>query len=149
MLDKSIVFDALKVEVNARVSTLEKALDSSRAEMVSESKSTAGDKHETGRAMAQLEQEKLGRQVLSARELQQAVGQINPEEKHEEIQFGSLVEASNGVFFFSVGIGKLLIENDSVFCLTMTSPLGNMLRGKKAGDSVQFNGKVISIEAVK
>jgi transcription elongation GreA/GreB family factor len=148
MLDKSAIFKALQTEVNNRVSTLEKALDNSRAEMVSESKSTAGDKHETGRAMAQLEQEKLGRQVLSARELQQAIAQIEVDDKYDKIQFGSLVKASNGSFFFSVGIGKLMVGNDSIFCLTMTSPLGNVLRGKKAGDSIQFNGKTIMIEEV-
>ena len=148
MLDKSVIFQALQAEVNNRVSTLEKALDNSRAEMVSESKSTAGDKHETGRAMAQLEQEKLGRQVLSARELQQAIAQIKVDDKHDKIQFGSFVRASNGLFFFSVGIGKLIVENESIFCLTMTSPLGNILRGKKAGDSISFNGKTIAIEEV-
>lgn len=148
MLDKSIVFQALQAEVNNRVSTLEKALDNSRAEMVSESKSTAGDKHETGRAMAQLEQEKLGRQVLSARELQKAIAQIKADDKYDAIQFGSLVKASNGLFFFSVGIGKLMVEGESIFCLTMTSPLGNVLKGKKAGDEIQFNGKIIKIETV-
>ena len=147
MLDKSSVLHALQLEVNSRVKALEKALDDSRSEMVSESKSTAGDKHETGRAMAQLEQEKLGRQVLSARELKQTIAQIT-DKNHNEIQFGSLVKASNGLFFFSVGIGKLSIENESVFCLTITSPLGNLLKGKIAGDSVEFNGKVIVIEAV-
>lgn len=145
MLNKSTVFLALQNEVNSRVTNLEKALDSSRAEMVSESKSTAGDKHETGRAMAQLEQEKLGRQVLSARELQQAIAQIKPEEQHSEIQYGSLVKTGNGWFFFSVGIGKLIVDSESVFCLTMTSPLGNVLKGKKEGDSIQFNGRTISI----
>lgn len=148
MLDKSIVLQALQIEVNSRVSALEKALDDSRSEMVSESKSTAGDKHETGRAMAQLEQEKLGRQVLSARELKMALAQINGNDNHKKIQFGSFVKATNGVFFFSVGIGKLTVENESIFCLTMTSPLGNFLKGKSAGDSIQFNGKTISIEEV-
>lgn len=142
------MLSALQEEVNSRVRSLEKALTDSRAEMVSESKSTAGDKHETGRAMAQLEQEKLGRQVLSARELKQAIAQINGDEKCDTIQFGSLVKASNGVFFFSVGIGKLVVENESFFCLTMTSPLGNVLSGKSAGESIQFNGKKISIEEV-
>jgi len=149
MLDKSFVFETLQAEVNNRLASLEKALDSSRAEMVSESKSTAGDKHETGRAMAQLEQEKLGRQVLSARELQQGAAQINLDEKHTEIRFGSLVKTSNGCFFFSVGIGKLLVENESVFCLTMTSPLGNALKGKKQGESVVFNGRTIEIERIE
>lgn len=148
MLDKISVLNALQTEVNSRVKALEKALDDSRTEMVSESKSTAGDKHETGRAMAQLEQEKLGRQVLNARELKVAIAQIKTDENHQEIQFGSLVKASNGVFFFSVGIGKLIVEDKSIFCLTMTSPLGNFLKGKSAGDSVQFNGNTISIEAI-
>ena len=148
MLNKSTVFQTLQNEVNERVSNLEKALDSSRAEMASESKSTAGDKHETGRAMAQLEQEKLGRQVLSARELQQAISQIKLNEEHTEIQYGSLVKTANGWFFFSVGIGKLMVESESVFCLTMTSPLGNVLRGKQEGDSIQFNGRTIEIKSV-
>lgn len=148
MLNKSEVFEALQAEVNKRVSHLEKALDNSRTEMVSESKSTAGDKHETGRAMAQLEQEKLGRQVLSARELQQAIGQIKLDQEHHEIQYGSLVKTSNGWFFFSVGIGKLIVEKESVFCLTVTSPLGNVLKGKKVGDSIQFNGRTFEIESV-
>lgn len=145
MFDKSSVLEALKIEVNSRVQSLEKALDDSRSEMVSESKSTAGDKHETGRAMAQLEQEKLGRQVLSARELKVAVAQIKTDETHQKIQFGSLVKLSTGVFFFSVGIGKLVVEGEAIFCLTITSPLGNLLNGKSAGETIQFNGKTISI----
>lgn len=149
MPDKSSVLFALKHEIDERISSLETALDNSRMEMANDTKSTAGDKHETGRAMAQLEQEKLGKQVLAARELKQAIAQIDANEVHSEIQFGSLVEASNGHLFFSVGIGKLIIESESVFCLTMTSPLGMAVRGKKAGDIVEFNGRKISILSVE
>ncbi|PIE87314.1 MAG: 3-oxoacyl-ACP synthase [Bacteroidetes bacterium] len=145
MPDKSSILNVLKLEIDERISSLEKALENSRMEMANDTKSTAGDKHETGRAMAQLEQEKLGKQVLAARELKQAVAQIDSSKSHSEIQFGSLVKASNGYFFFSVGIGKLIIENETVFCLTMTSPLGIALRGKKVGDVIEFNGQKISI----
>ena len=148
MLDKIRVFEVLREEVRARLLSLEKTLESSRLEMVSESKSTAGDKHETGRAMAQLEQEKLGRQVLSARELVQAVEQINPAEKYTEIRYGSLVKMSTGWFFFSVGIGKLEVDSESVFCLTMASPLGIALKGKKVGNTVVFNGRTIEVEKI-
>lgn len=151
MPDKSSALRALKHEIDERISTLETALDNSRMEMANDTKSTAGDKHETGRAMAQLEQEKLGKQVLAARELKQAIAQIDANEVHAEIQFGSLVAASNGHLFFSVGIGKLIIQNEyePVFCLTITSPLGMALRGKKAGDIVEFNGRKISILSVE
>jgi len=151
MPDKPSALRALKHEIDERISSLETALDNSRMEMANDTKSTAGDKHETGRAMAQLEQEKLGKQVLAARELKQAIAQIDANKVHSEIQFGSLVEASNGHLFFSVGIGKLIIQNEyePVFCLTMTSPLGMALRGKKAGDAVEFNGRKISILSVE
>ncbi len=145
MPDKSSILNVLKLEIDERISSLEKALENSRMEMANDTKSTAGDKHETGRAMAQIEQEKLGKQVLAARELKQAVAQIDLSKSHSEIQFGSLVKASNGSFFFSVGIGKLIVENETVFCLTMTSPLGMALRGKKVGDVIEFNGRKISI----
>lgn len=146
MFDKERVFRALQTEVNTRVNSLELALDESRSEMVSESKSTAGDKHETGRAMAQLEQEKLGRQVLSARELKQVIAQIDPTVKYDTVEFGSLVKTSTGWFFFSVGIGKLEVDNETVFCLTITSPLGNLLHGKKIGDTILLNGNTISVQ---
>lgn len=149
MLDKSSVFNALKQEIDNRISSLENALDNSRSEMANDTKSTAGDKHETSRAMAQLEQEKLGKQVLAARELKQAIAQIDVNATQTEIQFGSLVQASNGNLFFSVGIGKLMIDSESVFCLTITSPLGAALRGKKAGDAVEFNGRKISVLSVR
>lgn len=145
MFDKQYAFLALQTEVNARVVFLENALDESRSEMVSESKSTAGDKHETGRAMAQLEQEKLGRQVLSARELKQVIAQIDSSVKNDFVEFGSLVKTDTGWFFFSVGIGKLEVQAETVFCLTITSPLGNAMHGKKMGEHFQLNGKNFSI----
>ncbi len=145
MFDKKSVFLALQTEVNARIESLEMALDESRSEMVSESKSTAGDKHETGRAMAQLEQEKLGGQVLNARELKQVIAQIDPTVKNDSVTFGSLVKTSTGWFFFSVGIGKLLVQSETVFCLTITSPLGNAMQGKKSGEHFQLNGNTLSI----
>ena len=44
--------------VESKLTNLQSALASAREAVSDDSKSTAGDKHETGRAMAQLEQEK-------------------------------------------------------------------------------------------
>jgi len=53
-----------------------------------------------------------------------------------------LVKTNKGLFFFSVGLGKIEVGNESVFCLTVTTPLGRVLEGKKVGDVVEFNGKI-------
>lgn len=105
-----------------------------------ETKSTAGDKHETGRAMMQLEQEKLGKQ------LQEAEGQLAEFEKidfarlHQTIALGSLIETTRGFFFITLSIGKMDVDGTIIFAISPQSPLGALLIGKKQKDTVVFNG---------
>ena len=148
MLDKQRVFDAAQQELSNKIELLQRAFNDLKSALTSESKSTAGDKHETGRAMAQLEQEKLSGQLSQTISLRDALSQIDPTKLLDTVQFGSLVETSNGYFFFSIGLGKIDLHEDSVFCLTATTPLGQQMLGKKAGDSIQLNGNTIEIKAV-
>lgn len=46
--------------VDSRLSTIQQTIESNQKALTSETKSSAGDKHETGRAMLQLEMEKAG-----------------------------------------------------------------------------------------
>ena len=49
--------------VENRFQTIQKTIDEIQESLTSETKSSAGDKHETGRAMLQLEREKAGNQL--------------------------------------------------------------------------------------
>jgi hypothetical protein len=146
MLDKQTVFEQVHVELAIKLDRLQVQFDELRKALTSETKSTAGDKHETGRAMAQLEQEKLGKQLTQTSLLRDALSKVNPSETHDTIQYGSLVQTSKGYFFFSIGLGKINVGNDDVFCMTATSPLGQKLLGKTKGNTIQLNGTVEIIE---
>ncbi len=148
MLTKKEIFEALEREIEQKNSVLAQTFSDLNSAVTDDSKSTAGDKHETGRAMVHLEQEKLSQQLNILNEYQETLAKINPEDKHDKIQFGSLVKTNRGCFFFSVGIGKITIDNETIFCLTITTPIGNALVGKKVGEPSQFNGEIeiISIE---
>ncbi|MEJ6777555.1 MAG: 3-oxoacyl-ACP synthase [Crocinitomicaceae bacterium] len=148
MLSKQIAFDAVRKELNGRTSRIQVAFDDLKNALNSESKSTAGDKHETGRAMAQLEQEKLSNQLVQVVNLKEALSKVDPNEYHKVVQYGSLINTSNGTFFFSVGLGKLDINGYDVFCITATTPLGQLLIGKRKGDSIKMNGKSMKILAI-
>jgi len=78
-------------------------------------------------------------------QLKEGLSRINPQDKFDTVQFGSIVETSNGFFFFSVGLGSVIIEETTVFSLSITSPIGQQLIGKKKNDEIQFNGKNIKI----
>jgi len=148
MLSKQSVYAALKEELATRKIRIEKSLSDSLKAMSSETKSSAGDKHETGRAMAQLEQEKLSGQLATATQLTGIITGIEPSEKHDNVQFGSLVQVETNWYFFSVGIGLILADGIKVFCLSAATPLGKTLLTKKSGDHISFNGKNMTITAL-
>lgn len=114
----------------------------------SESKSTAGDKHETGRAMIQLEQEKLGKQLQEAEAQLVEFGKINFSLQSDQIVLGSLIETDKGLFLMATSIGKITVDSKHVFVISQLSPLGKVLLTKKQKDTVIFNGvsyKILSI----
>ena len=60
---KRILFEHCTTHLNNNLLSFEKRKLELLEALASESKNSAGDKHETGRAMLQLEREKLGEQI--------------------------------------------------------------------------------------
>lgn len=147
-MTKHEVHHAALQEVEKRLESLNDTLSDTTSSMQNETKSSAGDKHETARAMAQLEQEKLGNQIQVTKALFGALDKINPDEKHTSIQFGSLVQMDEQWYYFSTGLGKILVGEEFVFCLSIVTPIGKLLAGKKAGDHAELSGKKIVINFV-
>ncbi len=113
-----------------------------------ETKSSAGDKHETGRAMAQLETEKLSKQLSEALKLAQIITQINPKEAHQKIGLGSIVLTNNGIFYIAVSLGKIMLENQTYFVISAASPIGKQLIGLTEDTIFTFNEKSYKIKQV-
>ena len=106
----------------------------------SESKSSAGDKHETSKAMMQLEIEKLGTQLNEAELQLVEFEKINFNKNFQCIEQGSLVETNNGCFLIASSIGKIIVDNKTVFVISSKSPLAIALAGKQQNDVLSFNG---------
>jgi len=117
--------------------------------LTSETKSTAGDKHETGRAMLQLEREKAGAQLAEVQKIQEVLAKVTISQSSETIRLGSLVETSQGSYFLSISVGKLTVANQSYFVIATNTPIGKLLLGSKIGDHLQFNGKDFVIKSVQ
>ena len=128
-----------------KVNELTTIIQEAQSAANNETKSSAGDKHETGRAMAQLETEKLTAQLSEALKLEQVLSKINPASVHQQIGLGSLVTTNNGVFYISVSLGKIEINDQIVFVISSISPIGKNLIGLSLGDDFSFNEKYYSI----
>jgi transcription elongation GreA/GreB family factor len=125
--------------ISERIAGIKLQMEELVRDAANDSKSTAGDKHETSRAMMQLEQEKLGSQLRILEDQQQQLALISQLQQSPKIINGSLIETDRGNIFIGVALGKLNAGGQDVICITNQSPLGKLLTGKSSGDSVSLN----------
>lgn len=113
-----------------------------------DTKSSAGDKHETGRAMIQIEQETIGKQLREVLEQKSLLEKIDPGLSSSQIIRGSLVKTNKGYLFLSIAFGKISVEGMVIMAIPPLSPLGVKLMGLKINDSIEINGTHYLIEAI-
>lgn len=134
--------------VDKRLKSIQNQIADIQNSLLSETKSSAGDKHETGRAMLQLEREKAGNQLAEIDKLKTALSKINLEERSGKVGVGSLVFTSKAHYFIAVSLGALAADDKTVYAISSGTPIGQLLMGKQEGDEVSFNGNSFVIEQV-
>ena len=131
--------------VDDKFQTVKTIMISNQAALQSETKSSAGDKHETGRAMLQLEMEKTSTQLNALNQLKLTLNKIDISGNSKMARLGSLVVTSSGNYFLSVSAGKMEISKQVYFAVSLSSPIGKLLLGREKDDQLNFNGKRIKV----
>ncbi len=134
--------------VEQRIDTSKQAMKHAQDSANAEEKSSAGDKYETGRAMAQIERDKAAQQLDEALKLRLILNQINPDVRNTKVVLGSLVIAENNFFYLAISVGKLNIDGLEVMLISPTSPIGQVLLNLKVGAQFTFNKQVLQISEV-
>lgn len=114
-----------------------------------DAKGSAGDKHETALSMMHLEQEKLNYKLKEVLEQKQVLESFDIDKVNKKVGIGSLIQTNSFLFFMSIALPKITIENMDVVALSPSSPLGNIMLGKEINEEFEFNGtkyKILSIE---
>lgn len=149
MRTKQELYDFCQTFVEGRISRIRHTIKDVQESLNSETKSSAGDKHETGRAMLQLEREKMGRQLAEAEKLGRVLAKVGLENKSRIIGLGSWVKTSKTDYFLSISAGEYKDNSPSVFCISTGTPIGRLLLGKSEGDTITFNQEEIIILKVQ
>lgn len=134
--------------VEERLTTITNSLTSIEESRNGETKSSAGDKFETGRAMMQIEEAKLNGQLSEVLKLRQTMAGVNQEPSGELIASGSLVATNRGIYFLAIGIGKQKVEGRTIYCTSLDAPIGRQLHGKRVGEHFHFNEVVFEVLGV-
>lgn len=134
--------------VNERQANIQANFSGIQEAMLSETKSSAGDKHETGRAMLQLEREKLGNQLLEIQKVKEILLKIHPTMEAKQGCLGSIVYTSKSNYFVSVSVGEISANDSTFYAIASNTPIGKLLLGKKVGDTITFRDQSFVIEKV-
>lgn len=142
---KVLFLNALYSLVDEKVNSATSAIDATTESKNTATKSTAGDKHETGRAMMERELALSNAQLHKAQFLKNELSKISLEVDVTSVQLGALVVTSHGNYFISIGLGKINVLGDDCYAISGGSPLGIAMMGKQKGQKVNFQGRNIEI----
>jgi hypothetical protein len=145
---KQQLYNECQAYLVKRIGTAQEAIRLAQASADDETKSSAGDKYETGRAMMQLEMEQHNEQLTEALKLKRLLDQIKVDYQPSTIQPGALAITDQGNFFIAISVGKLVVEGKTYMAVSIESPIGAKLKGLKKGEVFNFNNKAYKIEQV-
>jgi len=124
------------------------SLDESAA---SDGKSSAGDKFETSREMIQQERDRIDVQLTQLYGQLNMLNAIDISEKHTKVDKGALVTTDSGIFYISVPIGKVKIQELSrvtIYAISPESPMAQKLWLQEIGSTITLNNKQITINHI-
>ena len=133
---------------NNRLDTIRNSIEEIQESLTSETKSSAGDKHETGRAMLQLEREKAGNQLAETQKLQELLSKIDISKTSKMVSLGSLVFTTQANYFIAISAGEIVVENEKYFAISPNTAIGKLLIGKEVGDVMTFRENEFKVVAV-
>ncbi len=113
-----------------------------------ETKSSAGDKHETGRAMLQIDRENATKQMYEVQAIKELLKKVDVTTVSDYVRLGSLVKTSQATYFMSLSIGAVMLGEENYLCVALNSPIGELLKGKKKGEELLFNQQTIIIKQI-
>lgn len=145
-MEKSEILELIKQNIAEKISTFENLIAETRASN-NDTKSSMGDKYETGREMLQQEINNLQVQLNEVLKQQAVVKNLSskPSSKAEK---GALVQTDKGFFYISVSLGNLSLNSAKIFCISPDSPLAKALDQKTEGETISLNNvtqKIIKI----
>ena len=145
---KDKVLNEITVSLRDKILIIENELNILSEEKNNITKSSAGDKFETSRSTMQIEYDKLNNQLIQKNNQLKKIELLDTKKKYKSVNYGSLVITNTNKYLISIGLGQYIIDDHSVFAISLSSPIGRILLDKKKGDSFIFNNnteKIIDI----
>ncbi|HMT27732.1 MAG TPA: 3-oxoacyl-ACP synthase [Bacteroidia bacterium] len=131
--------------LHSKIADAKQSIDSAKESRNNDTKSSAGDKYETGRAMMQIEIDKSEVQLSNATNQLNDILKFDNEKKFQKIEPGCLVITNLETYYISIGLGKIIVDGKIFYAISLNSPIGLLLKDKTRGEKISFQGRNLEI----
>lgn len=136
-MEKSKILEAVKSRIAEKIQKLEKLIEETRASN-NDTKSSMGDKYETGREMLQQEINNLQRQLNESLNQQSIIQKISSDPL-SKVQNGALVKTDKGLFYISASAGEIMVDQQKIMTVSAESPLAKAMYGLTENQNFSVN----------
>lgn len=137
-LSKSSILHACTIKQQLTISDFEKEVSRLKSEVTTkdESESQGGrGTSDQNELLVRMEHE-----LLFLKNELMTLGNIDPDQVCEEIEEGAVVVTDQRTFFVSTSIETVDVNEESIFGLSVHAPIYSNMKGKKKGETIEYNG---------
>ena len=146
---KDLLFNHCENHINTKLKNYLKIDQELFKSLNEETKSSAGDKHETTRAMIQIEREKNSKRIKEIENSKKQLIVIKSVQLNNlKVSPGSIIFTSNNNYFISISSEIYSSDTNKIYCVSTNTPIAKSYLGKKIGDIVTFNNIESNIEKI-
>ena len=145
-MNKTQLVEAVKLKISDKIKHLERLIAETRASN-NDTKSSMGDKYETGREMLQQEINNLQRQLNEVLNQQNSMIKLS-EKENSVVDFGALVQTEKGWFYIAAATGEIMVNKQKIITISPESPLAKAMHGKKISETFLVNNLSQTIQNI-
>jgi len=146
---KDLLFNHCENHINTKLKNYLKIDQELFKSLNEETKSSAGDKHETTRAMIQIEREKNSKRIKEIENSKKQLIVIKSVQLNNlKVSPGSIIFTSNNNYFISISSEIYSSDTSKFYCVSINTPIAKAYLGKMIGDIVTFNNIDSKIEKI-
>lgn len=145
-MNKENLRQVVQQKIEEKILNLEHLISEARASN-NDTKSSMGDKYETGLEMLQQEIHNLQvhlSEILKQHDFLKSI-LVKPSDKAEK---GAVIQTDKGIFYISVSLGEISLDNQKIICISPESPLAKAINGKTKNEKFIINNINQSIENI-
>ena len=147
--DRNTVVAAFRTALDHALVEARSAMEELSSSLGKETKSTAGDKHETGRAMVQREMEQAGERLARCEALCAMATQLDLDRARDEVGPGAIVVSGQARLLIGVGLGPFEVPGLGRFqAISADAPIAGVLSGATEGEVREFRSQPWTIESL-